>query len=198
MDKLAREWKKRFETVWDPEGQGKYRMGSPGQRMIKYFIQHHRDGQSVNEYGSGTGRAVMALLDQRPGTKINMVDIAENAMEDPCRKALEENPNLTFTWLRSGSCRRISPSADWGLCIEVLCFVPPEKLDACLREIRRTCRICSSRWPRLAGSKMRLRPDHDHHGRVPGARSSWSSGGSWIRSRTRRRQGGICLYAGER
>ena len=140
MDKLAREWKKRFETVWDPEGQGKYRMGSPGQRMIKYFIQHHKEGQKVNEYGSGTGRAVMALLDQRPGTKINMVDIAENAMEDPCRKALEENPDLTFTLAPLWKLPKDFPSADWGLCIEVLCFVPPEKLDACLREIRRTCR----------------------------------------------------------
>ncbi len=139
MDAKAREWKKRFETVWDVNGTGKYRLGSPGQRMIKYFVQHCPKGATVNEYGSGTGRAVMELLTVRPEAKINMVDIAENAMEDPCRKALDENRNLTFTLAPLWKLPKDFPHADWGLCIEVLCFVPLEKLDGCLMEIRRTC-----------------------------------------------------------
>lgn len=138
MDLKAKEWQERFEKVWDVNGPGKYRMGSPGQRMIKYFIQHCRKGQTVNEYGSGTGRAVVELLRVRPGTEIHMVDIAANAMENECRE-LMKTENLSFSLAPLWKLPKQFPYADWGLCIEVLCFVPPEKLDDCIREIHRTC-----------------------------------------------------------
>lgn len=134
---IESEWRERFETVWD---KGNYRMGSPGQRMIKYFIQHHQDGQTVNDYGSGTGRAIVELLSYKPTTRVNMVDIARNAMEEPCRELLGTRPGqVTFTLAPLWNLPNDFPVSDWGLCIEVLCFVPADKLDACLSEIWRTC-----------------------------------------------------------
>lgn len=138
MDAKAREWKERFETVWDLDGEGKYRLGSPGQRMIKYFIQHCQAGQTVNDYGSGTGRAVVELLRVRPGTEVHCVDIASNAMEDECR-ALMKVANVSFTLAPLWKLPKQFPHADWGLCIEALMCVPEEKLDDCLSEIKRTC-----------------------------------------------------------
>lgn len=140
MDVKAKEWKKRFEKVWDLNGEGRYREGSPGKRMVKYFIQHCQKGQTVNEYGSGTGRAVVELLRVRPGTQVHMVDIADNAMEEEGKAELKRpGSTLTFAIAPLWKLPPKFPHADWGLCIEVLCFLPPEKLDDSLSEIRRTC-----------------------------------------------------------
>jgi len=137
MDELAKQWRERFEKIW---AEGNYRMGSPGQRLIKYFIQHCQSGQTVNEYGSGTGRAAVELLRVRPGTVVHMVDIAPGAMEPECRAAVDDpHGSLTYITAPIWNLPKRFPHADWGMCVEVLCFLPPEKLDDALGEIRRTC-----------------------------------------------------------
>jgi len=142
MDELSREWQKRFETVWDPAGKGQYRLGSPGQRLAKRFLANMDRKTSINEYGSGTGRAVCEIL-KTPGHcqhPIHMVDIAGNAMEEECRRFLADPQYaLTFTNASLWDLPEDFPHAEWGYCIDVLCFLPPEKLDAVLAEIRRTC-----------------------------------------------------------
>jgi len=132
------EWKQRFERVWDPKGQGKYRMGSPGQRLVPRFIEWVPKGSVVNEYGSGTGRAVVELCNARPDVRVNMVDIAENALEAPAKALV--GGRATFTLSALWGLPEKFPVADWGYCIDVLMCVPPDRLDDILREIRRTCR----------------------------------------------------------
>ena len=140
MERVAKAWQKRFETVWDLNGPGRYREGSPGQRMIKIFVQYLLRRQTVNDYGSGTGRAAMELLKYRPGTRINMIDIATNALEQPALTELAKTgTTLTFTHSALEDLPEDFPHADWGYCIEVLCFVNPDKLDAILKNIHRTC-----------------------------------------------------------
>jgi len=138
MDELAKAVQEKFERVWDPEGEGRYRHGSPGQRLAPRFAPYAPAGAIVNEYGSGTGRAVVALHKLRPDLKINMIDIAANALEQQATDLL--SADITF---RLGCLWDLPPDfprADWGYCIDVLMCVPPEKLSTILPGIRRTCR----------------------------------------------------------
>jgi len=135
---LYDEWKTRFERVWDINGQGQYRMGSPGLRLVPRFIGWVPPNVTVNEYGSGTGRAVAEILRARPDLRVNMIDIAENALEAPARALIGEGATLTIAplWKLPDD----FPVALWGYCIDVLMCVPPERLDEIMGEIRRTCK----------------------------------------------------------
>ena len=142
MDKLAQEWQGRFETIWDPHGQGKYRLGSPGQRLVKRFLANMDTKAAINEYGSGTGRAVVEMI-KTPGQcqhPIHMVDIATNAMEVECQALLDNGQYaLTFTHAPLWQLPADFPRAEWGYCVDVLMCVPPERLHDILGEIKRTC-----------------------------------------------------------
>ncbi len=131
-DKLSQEWKARFETIWD---EGNYRMGSPGQRLVKRFSYYAPYGCEINDYGAGTGRAAVELV--RLGYKVNIIDIAENALEDDARGLLGDR--LTFTLASLWDLPKTFPKAAWGYCMEVLMTLPPEKLDRVLKNISRTC-----------------------------------------------------------
>ncbi len=137
MDNLYGQVKKHFERVWDPDGQGQYRLGSPGQRLAPRFVGYLPEGAVINEYGSGTGRPAVAIKALRPDVRIHMIDIAENALEPAARELIGHGVDLTIAALWNLPDR--FPVADWGYCIDVLMCVVPEKLDAIISEIRRTC-----------------------------------------------------------
>jgi SAM-dependent methyltransferase len=129
----AQEFRDWFKLVWIS---GDYRRGSTAQRLVPMILQHVPAGSTINDYGSGTGRAEVELM-QVDGYRINMVDIAENALEDEARAMLGDR--LTF---REGCLWDLPadmPHADWGLCINVLMTCPPHRIDQILSEIRRTC-----------------------------------------------------------
>jgi len=126
-------WSKEFEEIWD---KGQYRLGSTSQRLVPFLKQHIPAGMEVNDYGSGTGRAELGLIGHC--AKINMVDFADNALEERTRKQIGEN--LTYTVSPLEKLPNNFPVADWGICINVLMLVDPEKLDAIQWEMRRTCR----------------------------------------------------------
>jgi len=126
-------WSEEFVEIWD---KGQYRLGSTSQRLVPFLKQIIPRGMEVNDYGSGTGRAELGLIGYC--SKINMVDFADNALEEPTRKQIGEN--LTYTVSPLEKLPNNFPVADWGICINVLMLVDPEKLDAIQREMRRTCR----------------------------------------------------------
>lgn len=130
------EHQKKFRKIWD---EGNYRLGSTAQRMASFIAARIPAGSSITDYGSGTGRAEVALLKSNP-YKITMIDIAENALEDEARSILgsPDSPlNMIIADLADLS---QVPLAEWGMCINVLMVVQPEKLDRILSEISRTCR----------------------------------------------------------
>lgn len=135
MDQLAKSQQTKFEAVWDPQGTGNYRLGSPGLRLVKTFMEYSAPGCTVNDYGAGTGRAAVALL--RSGYHVNMVDLARNALEEEARSLLGEH--LTWTHASLWNLPPDFPKAPWGFCVDVLMTTPAEKLDKILAEIRRTC-----------------------------------------------------------
>ena len=67
-----------------------------------------------------------------------MVDIADNALEDAARALIGNG--ITHTIAPLDALPADFPVADWGICINVLMLVDPDRLDAILAEMRRTCR----------------------------------------------------------
>jgi SAM-dependent methyltransferase len=122
-----------FREVWD---KGNYRLGSCAQRMVPIFQQYIPKGSVINDYGSGTGRAEVDLL--KLGYKVNMVDFADNALEDEARVLIGER--LTYTIAPLEELPADFPVADWGICIGVLMLINPALLQTVFGEIRRTCR----------------------------------------------------------
>lgn len=130
MAKTAQE----YEEVW---AKGNYRQGSTCERLIPLLLQYFPQGCTVNDYGSGTGRAEVILV-EKEGFRVNMVDFASNALEDAAR-ALIDGARLTYRVCPLECLPDDFPKAEWGMCINVLMTVDPEKLDAIMAGMRRTC-----------------------------------------------------------
>jgi len=122
-----------FEKLWQGDG---YRQGSSAQRLVSLFTQYIPPKSIINDYGSGTGRAAVDLV--RLGHQVNMIEFADNALEDKARNMIGQG--LTYTIASLEKLPEGFPVADWGICIGVLLFVEPDKLDAINKEMRRTCR----------------------------------------------------------
>lgn len=122
-----------YNEIWE---KGAYRNGSTAQRLVPFLKKYIPAGSVVNDYGSGTGRAERALLEFCGA--VNMVDFASVALEQDARSLIGER--LTYTISPLESLPDDFPVADWGICINVLMVVEPDKLDAILSEMRRTCR----------------------------------------------------------
>lgn len=122
-----------YNEIWE---RGDYRRGSTCERLAPFLRNTIPAGSVVNDYGSGTGRAEKALLEFC--SKVNMVDFADAALEDEARALIGER--LTYTVAPLEALPADFPVADWGICINVLMVVDPDKLHTILAEIRRTCR----------------------------------------------------------
>lgn len=122
-----------FNEVWE---KGEYRRGSTAQRLVPFLLRYIPAGATINDYGSGTGRAEIELL--KAGYSINMVDFASAALEEATRMLIGKK--LTYTISPLEDLPADFPVADWGICINVLMTVDPLKLDKIMAEMRRTCR----------------------------------------------------------
>lgn len=135
-----------FNEVWE---KGEYRRGSTAQRLVPFLNRYIPAGAIINDYGSGTGRAEIELL--KAGYSVNMVDFASVALEEETYRLLnaegnykngeyrQVGENLTYTVSDLAKLPDDFPVADWGICINVLMTVDPEKLDKIMSEMRRTC-----------------------------------------------------------
>jgi len=122
-----------FNNVWQ---NGHYRLGSTALRLLPFLRTQIPAGSVVNDYGAGTGRAEKGLLEFC--ARVNMVDFADVALEKEARALI--GPCLSYTVAPLEALPAEFPVADWGICINVLMTVDPEKLDRIMAEMRRTCR----------------------------------------------------------
>ena len=136
MDAKSREWQTRFTKIWD---EGNYRRGSCGQRLIPEFLKLAPKPCTVNDYGSGTGRAAAELM--KMGYFVNMVDIAPNALEDEAIKFAAEGKG-TFTLASLWDLPEDFPDAEWGYCTDVLMTIPEDRIEPVLMEIYLSCHNC--------------------------------------------------------
>ena len=72
------------------------------------------------------------------GYSVNMVEFAENAVESAAKNLIGKGLTLTVAplWKLPDN----FPVVDWGICINVLMTVDPERLEEIQKEMRRTCR----------------------------------------------------------
>lgn len=122
-----------YDQIWT---HGHYREGSTCLRLAPWLRTIIPAGSVVNDYGSGTGRAERLLLEHC--SRVNMVDWSAVALEDEARMLIGDR--LTYTIAPLEELPADFPVADWGICINVLMVVDPEKLDRIMAEMRRTCR----------------------------------------------------------
>lgn len=122
-----------FDEVWQ---RGHYREGSTCLRLIPFLKKFIPAGETINDYGSGTGRADVALI--KDGYAVNMVDFSDVALEDEAKALIGEK--LTYCVAPLESLPVDFPIAGWGICINVLMTVDPLKLDDIMKEMRRTCK----------------------------------------------------------
>lgn len=128
-----------FAEIWD---HGKYRMGSPGLRLVPRFLEYVEPAPasiSINDYGSGTGRAAAELM--RRGYCVHAVEIAPNAMEpEACELFANQRNGSTFRLgdLVTGNFE--IPYSEWGFCMEVLMCIPDEQVEDAVRNIRKSCK----------------------------------------------------------
>lgn len=160
IEVLAMTTPEKFNEIWIA---GNYRAGSTCQRLLPFLRQHIPAGSIVNDYGSGTGRAEPGLLEWC--SKVNMVDFAETALEAPTCALIGERLSYTVSPLESLPAD--FPVVDWGICINVLMTVDPAKMDAVMREMRRTCRnlvVEVYDWPdiRLGEDRTLIKGDAEY------------------------------------
>ena len=133
---IDKEQQDKFIQVWD---RGDYRRGSTAQRLVQRLMEWIPEEATVNDYGCGTGRAEVEIHGLRPSQRIAMIDITETALEEPARALISEGGPITFIEADLSDLGDL-PRADWGMCINVLMTVQPDRLDKILAEIRRTSR----------------------------------------------------------
>lgn len=132
---IDKDHQQKFIDVWE---RGEYRRGSTAQRLVQRLMEWIPEGATVNDYGCGTGRAEVEIHQLRPSQRITMLDITETALEEPARALISEGGPITFIESDLSNLGDL-PRADWGMCINVLMTVQPDKLDRILAEIKRTC-----------------------------------------------------------
>jgi len=133
---MDQQHKDKFEQIWD---NGNYRQGSTALRMVPLIMSTIPAGSTINDYGCGTGRAEVELM-RKSSYYINMIDIAENAIEAEALEILQRKDS-PLKFYNADLCDLSQvPFAEWGICINTLMTVQADRLDVILSEIRRTCK----------------------------------------------------------
>ena len=121
MDHLNAE-RAKYEKMW---AQPAYRERSPGFRLVAtaFDWMGMREGQTLCDYGAGTGRASQWLADH--GLRGTAFDIAENAITE------FDGPKVIGTlWDMPAF-----GTFDYGFCCDVMEHIPPEHVSDCLKGI---------------------------------------------------------------
>ena len=116
----------KYQLMWSTD---EYRAGSPGERVVPTILHYMKPKGLVIDFGCGTGRASLAL--NRHGLDVLLIDFADN-----CRD--EEAMLLPF--LQWDLTRPLPPSADYGICTDVLEHIPPADVPTVLDNILASAR----------------------------------------------------------
>jgi len=133
---IDKKHQEKFKSVWN---KGDYRRGSTAERMLPLLLDVIPEEATINDYGCGTGRMEVEINKIRPQQSILMIDITEEALEKEAINLLVSSTARVFFKEMDISDLGIIRKAHWGICINTLMTVQPEKLDKILLEIKRTC-----------------------------------------------------------
>lgn len=137
--RLTKREAEKYTLVWKhPE----YRKVSPGEAEMSHAhrVMGCREGDSLNDYGSGPARATKWFQDQ--GMSVLGIDIAPNAAET------DVPIQIACLWDMGGDV----PASDFAFCCDVMEHLPPDTVDLVIREI-------AGRTRRGAWFRIATRPD---------------------------------------
>lgn len=127
-DALAQRERAKYRQMWQHAA---YRLSSPGEACVERAIEQlgMRRGDSVTDFGCGTGRA--AALLQRQGLIVRAIDHADNCLDPQIQVPLE----VACLW-------HLPPGeiTDYGFCADVMEHIPPERVTDVLTQIARRVR----------------------------------------------------------
>ena len=125
----------KYQKMWEKKC---YRKISPGSEVQEIFFSYFEGeilpGDSVIDYGTGTGLTAPAFLNK--GLDVFLIDIAPNSLNDEIKNLLTLcKDNLHFfqapLWILTEEVKGV----DWAYCCDVLEHIPKEKLDISLSNI---------------------------------------------------------------
>ncbi|HEY2810446.1 MAG TPA: class I SAM-dependent methyltransferase [Rhabdochlamydiaceae bacterium] len=125
--------KNKYEEMWRcPQ----YRCHSPGLQVAKdflqFFDQHMHEGESLIDFGCGTGKAGAFFYTQ--GLRVRMVDIASNCLDEDVAAGLCPD-RLSFTSACLWDLPDTMEPADWIYCCDVLEHLPQKHVDSALSQM---------------------------------------------------------------
>jgi 2-polyprenyl-3-methyl-5-hydroxy-6-metoxy-1,4-benzoquinol methylase len=111
----------KYRLMWLTDA---YRAGSPGEQLISIILYALEPDSMVIDFGCGTGRASLELV--KKGIPVFLIDFADN-----CRD--EEAIELPF--LEWDLRQPIPPSAEYGICCDVMEHIPEEDVETVISNI---------------------------------------------------------------
>lgn len=123
----------KYMKCWNVED---YRKVSPGERCVDMFLEAVQDimpehqGQTLIDFGCGTGRAAMRLDET---FDVTPMDFACNALDEAVAKHFGER------FVEHDITRKTALKAEWGYCSDVMEHLPPEQVDDALDAIFESC-----------------------------------------------------------
>jgi hypothetical protein len=124
--------REKYMRMWaHPE----YRVVAPGEHIAVEFLAQARPakGATVIDFGAGTGRGAL-MLALMGGVQVELLDFADNCLDDEVRQALETQPHaLRFTL--QDLTKPIPKAAQYGFCTDVMEHIPPADVDVVLSNI---------------------------------------------------------------
>lgn len=140
----------KYVTMWNSP---MYRKMAPGEGQIDDAARllGMKPGDSVIDFGCGTGRGAQALQDK--GFKVTAVDFAPNCLDE----------GITVPFVQGCLWDLPDIRADWGYCTDVMEHIPTEKVGDVLKSIAERVKGCyfaiatrddSLGW--IAGKKLHL------------------------------------------
>lgn len=158
MEVTAEQEKAKYEQVWKSDD---YRKFSPGLKAIQDFALlreiHYNRISSVLDVGCGTGKVMRYLMEQLPQLRVHGFDIAENCLDD----WFKGSHALTTGCLWSDP---LPHGYELLLCTDVMEHIPPDKVEACLKNIYNSANFaaffCIALFPDNFGPALLGEPLH--------------------------------------
>jgi SAM-dependent methyltransferase len=140
--------KDKYERMWAIDD---YRCHSPGQRLVKTFLElaEWQPGDTLIDLGCGTGRATIEL--QTAGLFVYAYDITEKCLDAEVRGKIPFIQGCLWEM-------DLASKKDWIFCCDVMEHIPPEHVDAVLDRIARITKKGAffqiALWPDGFGSRI--------------------------------------------